>query len=128
MINGGPRLLKHGKVYINATKEGFHQPVDPEFYYRFGERRNPRTIAGIKPNGTLLLVTVDGKNPGYSIGMTFEEEARLMKALGAMEAVNLDGGGSTTMNVNGELVNDPSDAAGERPIGDGLLLLPSTNQ
>ncbi|MDM5340902.1 phosphodiester glycosidase family protein [Fictibacillus enclensis] len=128
VINGGPRLLKHGKVYINATKEGFHQPVDPEFYYRFGERRNPRTIAGIKPNGTLLLVTVDGKNPGYSIGMTFEEEARLMKALGAMEAVNLDGGGSTTMNVNGELVNDPSDAAGERPIGDGLLLLPSTNQ
>ncbi|MDN4524685.1 phosphodiester glycosidase family protein [Fictibacillus fluitans] len=125
VVNGGPRLLKHGETYINSTKEGFHQPVDPEFYYRFGERRNPRTIAGIKPNGNLLLVTVDGKKPGYSIGMTFEEEARLMKALGAAEAVNLDGGGSTTMNVNGELVNDPSDAAGERPIGDGLLLLPS---
>ncbi len=124
IINGGPRLLKNGKVFIDATKEGFHQPDDPEFFYRFGERRNPRTIAGIKPNGNILLVTVDGRSPGYSIGMNFDEEAHLMKSLGAVDAVNLDGGGSTGMVMNSRLVTDPSDAAGERPIGDGILLVP----
>lgn len=124
IINGGPQLLKDGKIDIDAAKEGFHQPDDPEFYYRFGERRHPRTIAGIKPNGNVLLVTVDGRSPGYSIGMNFDEEAQLMKSLGAVDAVNLDGGGSTGMVIKSRLVTDPSDATGERPIGDGILLVP----
>lgn len=124
VINGGPRLLKDGRVEITGATEGFHHPDNAEFYYRFGERRHARTIAGIKENGNLLFVTVDGKKPGYSIGLTFEEEAALMRSLGAKDAVNLDGGGSTTMAVNGQLVSRPSDAAGERPIGDAMLILP----
>ena len=62
--------------------------------------------------------------PGYSAGLDFEEEAAVMRALGARDAVNLDGGGSTTMTIRGTVVTRPSDATGERPIGDAILLLP----
>jgi hypothetical protein len=124
VVNGGPRLLSNGSPDISAYAEGFVWPENPEFYYRFGVKRNPRTMAGIMPDGKLLLVAVDGHKPGYSVGTSFREEAVTMAALGAREAVNLDGGGSTTMTVGGKLVNRPSDATGERPIGDAVVLLP----
>ncbi|MED3987726.1 phosphodiester glycosidase family protein [Peribacillus simplex] len=123
MINGGPRLLENGEISINAVEEGFHWEEDPGFYYRFGERRNPRTLAGIKENGNLLFVTIDGRSPGWSVGANFEESAKVMKSLGAVDAINLDGGGSTTMTVGDDRVTRPSDAAGERPIADGILLV-----
>ncbi|TKH08772.1 hypothetical protein FC678_19285 [Peribacillus simplex] len=123
MINGGPRLLEKGEISINAVEEGFHWEEDPGFYYRFGERRNPRTLAGIKENGNLLFVTIDGRAPGWSVGANFEESAKVMKSLGAIDAINLDGGGSTTMTVGDDRVTRPSDAAGERPIADGILLV-----
>lgn len=124
VVNGGPRLVENGEEEISAFAEGFHWPEDPEFYYRFGERRNPRTIAGITEGGDLILVAVDGRRPGYSVGASFEEEAGIMDALGAEEAVNLDGGGSTGMTVRQRLVTRPSDTTGERPIGDAVVLLP----
>lgn len=124
IINGGPRLLKNGKIDIPSTAEGFHQPENPEFFYQFGQRRHPRTVAGIKADGTILLVTIDGRKPGYSVGANFKESAQLLKSLGAVDAVNLDGGGSTTMTVKQKMVSSPSDPTGERPIGDGILLLP----
>jgi hypothetical protein len=124
VVNGGPRLLSNGSPDITAYAEGFVWPENPEFYYRFGVKRNPRTMAGIMPDGKLLLVAVDGHKPGYSVGVSFREEAATMAALGAREAVNLDGGGSTTMTVGGKLVNRPSDATGERPVGDAVVLLP----
>jgi exopolysaccharide biosynthesis protein len=71
----------------------------------------------------LLLVAVDGRQPGYSVGASFEESARIMQALGAEEAVNLDGGGSTTPTIGEEFVNRPADSTGERPIGDAVVLL-----
>ncbi|MGE6612557.1 phosphodiester glycosidase family protein [Peribacillus sp. NPDC076916] len=123
MINGGPRLLENGEISINAVEEGFHWEEDPGFYYRFGERRNPRTLAGIKENGNLLFVTIDGRTPGWSVGANFEESAKVMKSLGAVNAINLDGGGSTTMTVGADRVTRPSDATGERPIADGILLV-----
>lgn len=123
IINGGPRLLEKGKISINAVEEGFHWEEDPGFYYRFGERRNPRTLAGIKENGNLLFVTIDGRAPGWSVGANFEESAKIMKSLGAIDAINLDGGGSTAMTVGNELVTRPSDATGERPIADAILLV-----
>jgi hypothetical protein len=123
VVNGGPRLLSNSEPDITAYAEGFVWPENPEFYYRFGVRRNPRTLAGVTPEGTLLLVAVDGRQPGYSVGASFEESARIMQALGAEEAVNLDGGGSTTITIGEELMNRPSDPAGERPIGDALVLL-----
>ena len=118
VVNGGPRLLPR----ITAEAEGFDHPGDPGFYYAFALRRNPRTIAGVTRDGRLLLVAVDGRAPGYSAGLSFAEEAAVMRALGARAAVNLDGGGSTTMTVRGTVVTRPSDATGERPIGDAILL------
>ena len=75
-------------------------------------------------DGKLLLVAVDGRQPGHSVGASFEESAAIMKALGAVEAVNLDGGGSTGVTLGEELLTRPSDATGERPIGDAIVLLP----
>ncbi len=122
VVNGGPRLLRDGRRDITAYAEGFHWPEDPEFFYRFGVRRNPRTLAGVTGDGRLLLVAVDGRRPGYSVGASFVESARVLRALGAADGVNLDGGGSTRHKVRSSQVNRPSDATGERPIGDALLL------
>jgi exopolysaccharide biosynthesis protein len=72
------------------------------------------------PLGRLLLVTVDGRQPGWSVGASFEESARIMRALGATDTVNLDGGGSTTITINQQLINRPSDSTGERPIADAI--------
>ena len=69
----------------------------------------------------LLLVAVDGRQPGYSVGMTLEELAHFFLKLGAVDAMNLDGGGSTTMVIGGEVVNSPSDGR-ERPVGSALLV------
>jgi hypothetical protein len=124
VVNGGPRLVRDGRVEITAFAEGFVYPENPEFYYRFGERRNPRTLAGVTREGDLLLVAVDGRKPGYSVGASFEESADIMDALGSREAVNLDGGGSTGMTLGDRLVTRPSDPTGERPIGDAVVLLP----
>lgn len=119
VVNGGPLLLKNNQFFIDADREGFNWSHD--FFYRFGINRNPRTLAGSKPDGTILLVAVDGRNPQISVGLSFQESAMLMKSLGAKDALNLDGGGSTTMVINGRIVNHPSDSTGERPVGDALL-------
>ena len=111
-----------GKSYIDAFAEGFVYLEDPGFFYRFGVRRNPRTIAGVTRRDHLLLVTVDGREPGHSVGASFDEEAAIMRSLGATDALNLDGGGSTAMVVGGQLLTQPSDPTGERPVGDALLL------
>lgn len=98
----------------------------------FGPVRHPRTIVGVAANGRrLLLVVVDGRQAGYSAGMTLRESAQLLRDLGATEAINLDGGGSTAMVVRRDSsgvtryqpVNRPSDPAGERPVGNALALV-----
>ncbi|WP_193199921.1 phosphodiester glycosidase family protein [Nostoc sp. MG11] len=122
VINGGPRLLRNGKIDITAYAEGFHWRENPEFYYRFGVRRNPRTLAGITPQGKLLLVTVDGRQPTRSVGASFEESALIMRSLEATDALNLDGGGSTTITINQQLINRPSDSTGERAIADAIVI------
>lgn len=72
----------------------------------------------------MFLVTVDGRQPGVSVGASLTDMQKLMAALGATEAINLDGGGSTAMLVSGRLVSRPSDQTGERAVGDALLILP----
>ncbi|HZB28973.1 MAG TPA: phosphodiester glycosidase family protein, partial [Streptosporangiaceae bacterium] len=122
IVNGGPRLLRNGRPSINAFAEGFHWPENPEFFYRFGVRRNPRTLAGVTASGRVLLVAIDGRRPGHSVGASFDESAAVLKALGARDALNLDGGGSTGMTIGDDLVTRPSDATGERPIADAILI------
>ncbi|HVE63756.1 MAG TPA: phosphodiester glycosidase family protein [Mycobacteriales bacterium] len=75
----------------------------------FAERRHPRTASGVTRDGTTLLVTVDGRQPGHSLGLTLAEMTELMVGLGAVEAVNHDGGGSSTFVMRGRVVNRPSD-------------------
>jgi hypothetical protein len=124
VVGAGPRLLRAGRVAVAAGAEGFAPPQAPFFFRTFVAGRQPRTLAGVRPDGTLLLVTVDGRLPGWSVGMTLPEAARLMRSLGAHDALNLDGGGSSTMTVRGEVVNRPSDRVGERPVSNGLFVLP----
>ncbi len=88
----------------------------------FAAARHPRTAVGVRADGRILLVTVDGRQPELSVGMTIAELASLLIELGAVEAVNMDGGGSTAMVVRGEVVNSPSDLTGERAVGDALLV------
>ena len=108
-----------GRIAVRTRPEGFDRPG---LYGRFVAARNPRTLAGVTATGALLLVTVDGRRPGWSAGMSLADAARLMKSLGARDALNLDGGGSSTMVYGGRVVNRPSDRVGERPVGDGVFV------
>ncbi len=83
---------------------------------------NPRTMLAWNETN-FYLVVVDGRQPGYSVGMTFSQMADfLINVLQADEAINLDGGGSSTMVVNGVVRNSPSDATGERRVANSVLL------
>jgi hypothetical protein len=124
IIGGGPRLLTRGRVRVRSSAEGFDPLSAPLFFGAFVSARHPRTLAGVRADGRLLLVTVDGRRPGWSAGVTLREAARVMRSLGAREALNLDGGGSTAMAVRGRTVNRPSDPTGERPVSDALVVLP----
>ena len=108
---GNPTLVRNGKVLagnVDGTTP-FH-------------RRNPRTGVGATADGRLLLVTVDGRQPGWSVGMSLREFAELFVSLGAQAAINLDGGGSTTMVLDGTVVNRVSDPQ-ERRIPTAVLVL-----
>ena len=86
--------------------------------------RHPRTMFGIDGGGYAWLVTVDGRQPDASAGMTLVELQRLAKRIGLTDALNLDGGGSTTMVIAGNVVNHPSDPTGARTVSDVLLVVP----
>ncbi len=86
-------------------------------------KRHPRTGVGRRTDGKLLLVVVDGRRAKWSVGYTLLEFAQLFKWLGATDALNLDGGGSSTMVVKGAIKNRPSDGS-ERAIVNSLLVLP----
>jgi exopolysaccharide biosynthesis protein len=79
---------------------------------KFDDSHPPRTAVGVTREGHLLLMTVDGRQPGFSEGMSLQEVARFLMAHGAVEALNLDGGGSTTMAIadpHPRIINFPSD-------------------
>ncbi len=116
-VGGGPWLVRDSAVYIDWESEALNKTT-------FVEKRHPRSAVGIARNGEILLVTVDGRFPG-SQGATLAELASIMLKLGAVNAMNLDGGGSTTMMVDGVVVNAPSDGK-ERPIADALLVFSDT--
>jgi exopolysaccharide biosynthesis protein len=121
-VNGGPGLVVDGRPEIRPVADGLVHPEDPSFLLRWGIQRHPRTMAGVDNQDRILLVTVDGHQPGYSLGLSLVEEAQLMIGLGAVTAMNLDGGGSTAMVINGKLVSSPSDPSGERAVGDAVIV------
>jgi exopolysaccharide biosynthesis protein len=118
-VGGRPQLVRDS-VILGA--------VDTEGQPGFATGRHPRTAAGISRDGRrLFLVVVDGRQTPYSDGMTLRELANLMRSLGARDAINLDGGGSTTFVYSPRdsshvlrIGNRPSDATGERTVGDAL--------
>lgn len=123
VVNGGPTLVQSGQLNITAKRDGMVRANDNNsFFYGWVHKRNPRTIAGVDAQGRTLLVTADGRQT-TSLGLSIKESADVARSLGMVNAINLDGGGSTTMVQGGQVVNSPSDATGERPVGDALLLL-----
>ncbi len=115
VFGGGPRLLANG-AYVGG--EGFR----PSFV----DRRHPRTAIGRLPDGRIVLIVVGGRQPYHSLGMTLLELAGTLRAIGVTDAMNLDGGGSSTLVVRGVVINLPSDEVGERPVSDVLLVMPPT--
>jgi exopolysaccharide biosynthesis protein len=116
ILGAGPRLLVSGQA-LGESEPGFNAQT----FYR---ARHPRTALGWRTDGHFVLVTVDGRQPRKSVGITIPELAALMGELGCIEAINLDGGGSTTMVIKNKVINSPSDATGERAVSDALLLFP----
>lgn len=120
IVGGGPQLIKDGIVAI--------EPDEEKIAAKFVSDRHPRTAIARLKDGQMLLATVDGRQPGRSAGMSLPELAGFLLEYGVVEAINLDGGGSTTMVINGKLVNSPSDPTGERPVSDAILILPKRLQ
>jgi hypothetical protein len=103
------------------VKDGIAAAMNPNESFVF--TRHPRTAVGINKDSTkLFLVTVDGRQIS-SLGMNLFELADLMVQIGVYQGINLDGGGSTTMVIGNEVVNSPSDAVGERPVSNALLVI-----
>ena len=116
LVGGWPRIVRGGASVVEAADslEGTST--------RFSTTRHPRSAVGVTRGGdTLLLVVVDGRQVA-SVGMSLAELARTMIGLGAWDALNLDGGGSTALVVGDSVVNTPSDPTGERAVGDVLLV------
>ena len=113
-IAGNPVLVADGRNVAYECPNPFCQ-------------KNPRTGIGVTRSGRILLVTVDGRQPRRSRGMTLWEFARFFRILGATEARNLDGGGSTTMVVNGSVINMPSDPGGQRAVSSSILIVPGSD-
>ncbi len=111
-LGGNPVLVRDGEIAWRNVR-GDHSIF----------RRHPRTGVGLRADGKVLFVTVDGRQR-RSKGMTLLAFAQLMRSLGARWALNLDGGGSTTMVVRGNVVNRPSDGR-ERAVGSALMLVPA---
>jgi hypothetical protein len=133
-VGGTPVLVHEGRRWVGDDGSPFVAG------------RHPRSVVGWNA-AEVLLVTVDGRQPGYSVGMSLPEAAELLRALGATEALNLDGGGSTTLAVGATVVNRPSDrmvrrggkqqivhdirpgdvvvGAVERPVASALAIVPT---
>lgn len=135
-INGGPLLIDGGRPVRRDDREGWSMSgVDIDranFIHEWTTLRNPRTAVGIAPNGHIWILVVDGREfseassqgLGRSSGLSIEELRKVMSFLGVAKAINLDGGGSSALVVGGSLVTNPSDLAGERAVGDSVVLTP----
>lgn len=110
IISGGPYLLKEGSTYIDVTSEKLTGITG----------RNPRTAIGYTKDNVMIMVTVDGRKEGSS-GVTLNELANIMKSFGCYEAINLDGGSSTVMYVNGTILTG-SNIKNSVPVSNALIV------
>jgi hypothetical protein len=110
-VGGGPRLVKNGEIKITGKEEKFQPDIL--------NGRAPRTALGLTADNHLLMLTIDGRQEQLSIGMSLEETAQILKELGAVEAMNLDGGASARMVIRGFTMNSPS---ADRLISNGVIV------
>ena len=115
-LAAGPLILKDGQITSSRSweVEGFSNRVHNDVAH-------PRTVVGFTPDKQMLLVTIDGRQSRWSVGLTTQETADLMRRLGAVDAVMMDGGGSTTMVTDGRVENRPSDGFA-RSVSNALVL------
>lgn len=107
-IGGGPVLVQEGEVKISNNEER-------KFYGKAINDRHPRTAIGYTYDNKLIILVAEGRSETAS-GLTLTQVAQILKDLGCKEALNLDGGGSTCMLVNGKETNSPSDKEGQRAV------------
>jgi exopolysaccharide biosynthesis protein len=115
IVGGVPQLIKNSKIDITWEQEKASKS--------FVETKHPRTAVAKLKDGKFLMITVDGRSES-SGGISLYDLASLLLELGATDAMNLDGGGSTTMFLDGKVVNHPSDKEGERKVSDAILVTP----
>ncbi len=112
-VGGNPQLVSNGKIAVSPCG-GYLCELQP------------RTAVGVTSTGKIILMVCDGREPGWSTGLTIVQTAKEMQNLGAVWAMNLDGGGSSTMVVNGKVQNRPSDGS-ERYVSNAIVLLPGAD-
>ena len=117
-LSFGPALLEGGQV-VDGIED---VEVDTNVGNHSIQGAQPRTAVGVVDANHLVFVVVDGRSPGYSAGVTMTGLAEIMQGLGATTAYNLDGGGSSTMYFNGEVVNNPLGKGQERGTSDILYI------
>jgi exopolysaccharide biosynthesis protein len=114
ILGAGPRLVTAGRVDVTDVRE--------KMIPTFATDLHPRTAIAALADGRALLLVADGRRSPERVGLALDDLAMLLIELGAVEAINLDGGGSTTMVVRGNVMNFPSDPTGERPVSDAIVV------
>jgi exopolysaccharide biosynthesis protein len=108
-VGGGPVLIQNGDLKITNNEE-----------LKFGGKaindKHPRTAMGYTKNGKLIIMVIQGRSAGVAEGATLIQEAYMLKDVGCWEALNLDGGGSSCLLINGKETIKPSDPNGQRSI------------
>ena len=107
-VGGGPVLLQNGEIKITNNEE-------LKFAGKAINDKHPRTAMGYTKDGKLIILVIEGRNKNAA-GATLTQEAQIFRDLGCWEALNLDGGGSSCLLVNGKETIKVSDAAGQRPV------------
>ena len=101
-VGGGPVLVQNGQVKITNNQE-------LKFAGKAISDQHPRTLMGYTKDNQLIIMVIEGRNPGVAMGASLLQAAQLMVELGCVEALNLDGGGSSCMLINGKETIRPSD-------------------
>jgi exopolysaccharide biosynthesis protein len=108
-VGGGPVLIQNGNIQISNNEE-----------LKFGGKaindKHPRTAMGYTNDGRLIMLAIEGRFPNKAEGATLTQEAQMLKEIGCVEALNLDGGGSSCLLVNGKQTITPSDKEQQRPV------------
>lgn len=108
-VGGGPVLVQQGEISITNNEE-------MKFSGKAIDDKHPRSAMGYTRNGKLIFLAIEGRFPGKAEGATLTQMAQLLKNIGCVEALNLDGGGSTCLLINGKETIKPSDKTGQRPV------------